>query len=258
MIDGPTPLTANVLAIEGVAHGFFNRRGGVSQGLYDSLNCGLGSSDARADVVENRRRVSRVVGAGEGVVTAYQVHGADVAVAETAWAPDALPRADGIVTARPGLAIGVLAADCAPVLFADPGARVVGAAHAGWKGALAGVLGATVTAMEHLGARRERIRAALGPCISPAAYEVGPEFRATFLERGSASARFFIDYPGRPRPHFDLPAFVLAELARLGLAHVAQVAACTYTDESNFFSFRRATHRSEPDYGRQISAICLT
>jgi YfiH family protein len=167
------------------------------------------------------------------------------------------PKADGLVTTRPDIALGALAADCAPVLFADPEARVIGAAHAGWKGALGGVLEATIATMARLGARPSRIRAALGPCIGPGAYEVGPEFEERFLSANPGYARFFRRPRAEGRPHFDLPAFVLERLARAGLDTVENCTACTYSDDSRLFSYRRATHRGEPDYGRQVSAIVL-
>lgn len=255
----PNPITADCLAeIGGVAHGFFTREGGVSAGIYDSLNCGTGSKDARADVLENRRRVAAsLVPNADRILTCHQIHSADAIVVTTPWEAGENPKADGMVTRVPGIVLGALAADCAPVLFADPKARVVGAAHAGWKGALTGVLEATVRAMESIGASRLRIRAALGPCIGPEAYEVGPEFEARFLDVDAGYARFFRRRSATSRPTFDLPGFVLARLATVGLDTIESCTRCTYSDEAGLFSYRRATHRSEPDYGRQVSAIVL-
>jgi len=258
-ITMPSPIEADCLAeIGGVAHGFFTREGGVSTGLYASLNCGTGSKDDREDVLENRRRVAASLAAGaDRILTCHQVHSADAIVVTEPWPVGGNPKADALVTRVPGIVLGALAADCAPVLFADAEARVIGAAHAGWKGALTGILEATIAAMEREGARRSRIRAALGPCIGPGAYEVGPEFEARFLEADPQSGRFFRRPSAEARPHFDLPGFVLARLAAAGLDTVESCTRCTYADESGLFSYRRATHRGEGDYGRQVSAIVL-
>jgi YfiH family protein len=255
----PTPITADCLAeIGNVSHGFFTREGGVSAGLYNSLNCGSGSKDAPESVSENRRRVAQALGAPDKrLLTCHQIHSAEAIVVTEPWEIGRNPKADGMVTKIPGILLGALAADCAPVLFADPEARVVGAAHAGWKGALTGVIEATIAAMEALGAHRRHIRAALGPCIGPAAYEVGAEFEARFLDVDSDNARFFRRQSGEQRPYFDLPGFVLDRLAAAGLDSVENCTRCTYADETNLFSYRRATHRGEPDYGRQVSAIVL-
>jgi len=226
----------------GVRHGFFGRTGGVSSGIYASLNCGPGSGDDRASVTENRRRVSQAM-RGAKLLTLYQIHSAEAVVVTEPWEQG--PQADALATDVPGLALGILTADCAPVLFADVEAGVIGAAHAGWKGAVGGVTDSAIAAMERLGARRERIAAAIGPCICQANYETGPEFRERF------DARFFA---GR---HFDLEAYVAERLAKAGIANVERIAACTYAREDDFFSFRRATHRGENDYGRQVSAIVL-
>ncbi|MFN4087522.1 MAG: peptidoglycan editing factor PgeF [Alphaproteobacteria bacterium] len=241
-----------------VRHGFFTRDGGVSDGLYGSLNCGLGSRDDREAVIENRRRVAERLGApADGLVTAYQVHSDRVLVVDRPWAADAAPSVDALVTATPGVAVGALAADCAPVLFADAEAGVVAAAHAGWKGALTGIVEATVTAMCGIGARPERIRAAVGPAIGPASYEVGPEFRDRFLAAAADNDAFFRPAE-RPGHHmFDLPGFVAARLGRLGLAGVDVVVADTCAEDGRFFSYRRSCLRGEPDYGRGISAIVL-
>ena len=223
------------------AHGFFGRAGGVSNGIFASLNCGPGSGDERGDVTENRRRVSETLGGK--LLTLYQIHSAEAVVVAEPWEQG--PQADAFVTNVPGLALGILTADCAPVLFEDSEAKVIGAAHAGWKGAAGGVTDSAIAAMERLGAKRSRIAAAIGPCISQANYETGPEFRERF------DARFF---SGR---HFDLESYVAERLESAGIGRVARVSACTYAREADFFSYRRATHRGEKDYGRQISAIVL-
>jgi YfiH family protein len=252
----PAPLTARSLAaLPGIAHGFFTRRGGVSSGLYASLNCGLGSEDDREKVLENRRRVASHLGAA-AVVTLYQTHSATALVVDRPPPLDALPKADAVVTATPGLAVGALAADCAPVLFADAEARVVAAAHAGWRGAVGGVLEAAIAAMEGLGAERCRIRAAIGPCIRQRSYEVGPEFEAQVNGLDAANARFFARPWPEARARFDLPGYVAARLSSAGLTAVETTPSCTYEAES-LFSYRRSQHRGEPDYGRQISAIVV-
>lgn len=249
----------NLSAMPGVAHAFFGRTGGVSTGIYASLNCGPGSGDAHEAVMENRRRaLARLLpGDDARLVTLYQVHGSDTVAANDAWEPGAAPRADAVVTTRRGLALGILAADCAPVLLADPEAGVIGAAHAGWKGALAGIAGSVVAAMIALGAQAPRIRAAIGPCISQANYEVGPEFRERFLAALPGSDRYFD--PGSRIGHsqFALETFVADRLAAAGVGSVAALGACTYAAPERFFSYRRTTHRGEPDYGRNLSAIAL-
>ncbi|HZD24767.1 MAG TPA: peptidoglycan editing factor PgeF [Alphaproteobacteria bacterium] len=250
--------SASLAALPGVRHGFFTREGGVSRGIYASLNCGYGSGDSRADVGENRARVAAQLGlGGDALITIHQVHSPDVTIVERPWAPGEAPRGDAMVTARPGIGLGILAADCGPVLFADAEAGVIGAAHAGWRGALGGVLEATVEAMETLGARRERIAAALGPCIAQASYEVGPEFRDGFLARAAGNARYFVPSGREGHHRFDLPGYVLDRLVELGLGAAERLHNDTYAEADGFFSFRRATHRGEPDYGRQISAIAL-
>lgn len=254
----PSPVTAEPLApLAGVRHGFYTREGGVSTGIYASLNCGLGSRDDRALVTANRARVAGHLSGGEvdRLVTVHQVHSA-VAVTIDRPFDGELPKADAIVTRTPGLVIGALAADCAPILFADPIAAVVAAAHAGWRGALSGIGEATVAEMVRAGARRNRIVAVVGPCIGQAAYEVGPEFEREFLAADPGYARFF-SRPGGGRPHFDLPGFVVARLAAQGLGSVSGAHPCTYENSNRFFSFRRATHQKEPDYGRQVSAIMV-
>jgi YfiH family protein len=254
----PYPLLAENLAhAGGIAHGFFTRHGGVSTGIYTSLNCGIGSKDAAAAVAENRRRVVQHLGARD-LVSAYQVHGVTALTVSAGWPGEARPRADAMVTATRGLALGVLTADCAPVLFADPHAGVVGAAHAGWRGALAGILEAAIAAMEGLGAERARIQAAVGPCIGQVAYEVGPEFEAKFLSQDSANARFFSRTDPNARPHFDLSAYVRRRLEAAGTAEASTIGECTSEGSDQFFSYRGSQARREADYGRQISAIVLT
>jgi len=251
-------IEADALKLDGLAHGFFTRRGGVSEGIYGSLNIGLGSDDEREKVLENRKRVAAAFDVGsEKLVSPYQIHSPDVISVTGPWQEEADRKADALVTATPGLAIGVSTADCGPVLFADPQTRVIGAAHAGWKGAFGGVLQNTVAAMEALGASRGNIVAVLGPTISQAAYEVGPEFRERFLSETGENSRYFIASSRPGHFMFDLPAFVTDTLGDLGLQLVADMALCTYADEDRFYSYRRTTHRNEPDYGRQISAIAL-
>ena len=241
-----------------VRHAFFTRRGGVSEGLYASLNGGIGSNDEPARVAENRARMCAQLGLpSDNLVSLYQVHSAEVVTVEAPFPLAERPRADAMVTRVPGLALGIATADCGPILFADPENRVVGAAHAGWKGALGGVIAATVAAMEALGAERERIVAVLGPTISQASYEVGSEFVERFRADVPGSEKFFAE--GRPgHAQFDLPAFILERLVEAGIGEAASVNLCTYADPDRFYSFRRTTHRNEPDYGRLISAIALT
>jgi YfiH family protein len=265
----PTMLTPNTLGAEsvtapalavlpGVRHGFFTRRGGVSAGVYASLNCGVGSGDSTAVVLNNRARVASTLGVRrERLVSPYQVHGATVVVASEPWQPGKGPEADGIVTTERGLAIGVGTADCAPVLFADAEGGVVGAAHAGWGGAFKGVLEATLDRMLDLGAKKARIVAAIGPTIARASYEVGPEFVQRFLAVDLNNARYFRPSANEGHALFDLPGYVSGRLDRLGLRSVSALGLDTYADEERFFSFRRTTHRGEKDYGRMISAIAL-
>jgi len=250
--------SARLASLPGISHAFFTRLGGVSSGLYASLNGGQGSSDARAAILDNRARMAAILGVEPGrLLSVHQIHSPDVVIVEEPWTAETRPKADGMVTRVQGLAIGVASADCGPVLFADAEARVVGACHAGWKGALTGVLEATVAAMEGLGARRDRIAACLGMTIGRQNYEVGPEFKARFVEADAANEAFFA--PSRREDHamFDLPGYITARLGRLGLGAVEDLALCTYADERRFFSYRRTTHRGEPDYGRHLSAIAL-
>ena len=241
---------------DGIDHAFFTRRGGVSGGIYAGLNVGVGSSDEAADVAENRRRAMATLGLEPGqLATTWQVHSAEAVVVEVPFAGER-PKVDGIVTNRPGMAVGVVTADCGPVLFADPANGVVGAAHAGWRGALGGVLEATVAAMEKAGAERSRIRAVLGPTITQANYEVGLEMMAEFVSGDPERERFFALGRSGDKRQFDLPGFIVAQLGAAGV-EPDFVGLCTYAEPDRFFSFRRTTHRGEPDYGRQLSAIAL-
>lgn len=254
-MNHPTSIDV-VTAGLGVRHGFAGRRGGVSSGIFASLNVGLGSSDDRDAVVENRRRVVVAVAPGAALVTLHQVHSC-TAMTVSGVFPDAdRPHADAMVTATPGLALGILTADCAPILLADAGAGVIGAAHSGWKGALGDIAGATVAAMEALGARRDHIRAAIGPCIARASYEIDTAFRNRFLDQDPEHERFFT--PGRGNRHqFDLEGLVAFRLAAAGVRHVAALGIDTYPDAGRWFSYRRTTHAGEPDYGRQMAVIAL-
>jgi YfiH family protein len=252
------PLRASALTgLAGIAHGFFTRQGGVSSGIYESLNCGAGSSDDAAAVKENRARVAEELGVDPSrLITPSQKHSAIAAIANAPWTGGA-PEADAVVTATPGLAVGVVTADCAPVLFCDPQARIVAAAHAGWRGALAGILENTVEAMISLGADPARIVAAIGPTISQSAYEVGSDYRDAFLEQDPKAAEFFAVDDSTLEPHFDLPAYAAERLQRAGIGEIVDLAFCTYCDEARLFSYRRSQHWGEADYGRQISAIVL-
>jgi len=254
-VSNPPVLTSKLLEAEGVCHAFFTRAGGVSQGIYASLNVGLGSGDDQDAVRENRRRCAARFGS-ETIVTAYQMHSTTALAVEGAW-PGAPPQADGIVSATPGVICGALAADCAPVLFVDPQARVVAAAHAGWKGALTGVVEATVVQMESLGASQARLRAAVGPCIGPQSYEVGIEFLERFVAVDPGYGRFFVAGAARDKRLFDLPSFVLGRLAAAGVETCEWIGRDTCAEPDLFFSNRRAFKRGEPDYGRLLSAIML-
>jgi polyphenol oxidase len=249
---------ADTLSLPGIRHAFFTREGGVSAGLYESLNGGVGSHDSAAHVAENRARMAASLGiTPERLLTAYQVHSPKVIVAETAWASDARPRADAIVTRMPELAIGVTTADCGPILFAEPRARVIGAAHAGWRGALSGVAEATIAAMEQLGATRSQIRAALGPMIRQRNYEVGSDLIDRFTAEDPASGPFFAPASRPGHAQFDLGGYITARLRRAGIGHLEDLGLCTYADAALFYSYRRATHRAENDYGRHVNAIAL-
>lgn len=244
--------------LRGIEHGFFTREGGVSPGIYNSLNCGFGSSDDRDNVAENRARVSRELGARQPVSTVYQVHSASVQTITEPVDAAAVPQADALVTATPGVPIGILTADCVPVLFADPQANVIGAAHAGWKGALTGILENTIRTMEELGADRSQVIAVAGPAISASAYEVGPEFRERFTGHAPKNAGFFRPSGRDGHAMFDLPSYAIDRLRAFGVKNAQALGECTYEDGERFFSYRRKTHKQEPDYGRQISAILLT
>jgi YfiH family protein len=251
-IEAPLLTTA-----KNVRHAFFTREGGVSGGLYQSLNCGFGSDDEPANVTENRRRVCGALDVqAPALVTPYQVHGTHVAVVEQPWSRDAAPKADGLATCVPGIALGILTADCAPVLFADRDAGVIGACHAGWRGALDGIIDATLAAMTGLGARRPHIYAAIGPCIAQTSYQVGPEFRDRFLAADDANDKFF-KADDEERYRFDLPGFVSERLNRAGIANASWVGLDTCTDDRRLFSYRRSTHKGDADFGRGLSAIVL-
>ncbi|WP_299556016.1 peptidoglycan editing factor PgeF [uncultured Tateyamaria sp.] len=246
-------LTADSLAP--IRHGFFTRKGGASSGIFAGLNCGTGSSDQTEIVAINRSRVAEAIGVNaEKLASVHQVHSSDAVHVTTA--PDPKPKADGLVTATPGLALSVLTADCQPVLFADADAKVIGAAHAGWKGAQTGIMEATVNAMVDLGAARERIHAVIGPTISQRAYEVGPEFFDIFLDEDPENTRFFAGGDG-DRMHFDLPGYGLMRLRATGIASAEWTRHCTYFDPDRFYSYRRSVHQKDPDYGRLISTIVL-
>ncbi|MCK9992962.1 MAG: polyphenol oxidase [Alphaproteobacteria bacterium] len=250
-------LTAECLAAgASLRHGFFTRQGGVSSGIFTSLNCGLGSGDSPENVRHNRDQVAAALCA-DALAGVHQVHGRAVHVIRTPEDAELRPQADGLVTALPGIGLSVLSADCAPILFADARAKIIGAAHAGWKGALAGITDAVIDAMERMGAQRRAIAAAIGPCISQSAYEVGADFELNYLNQEPASAVFFKKSALPDKRQFALAEYVAARLARAGIGPVQNLGLCTYQDETRFFSFRRTTHRGETDYGRGISAISL-
>jgi YfiH family protein len=250
----PRETAPGLAGLKGIDHGFFGRAGGVSTGLYASLNAGRGSDDDAAAVMQNRERIRQALGA-DALLSCHQIHSAEVVHVTEAWS-DERPQADAMVTDVAGLGLCILTADCTPVLFADAEAGVIGAAHAGWKGALSGVLEATIASMTELGAKPGRIRAAIGPTIAQASYEVGPEFRDTFLETSPASEHLF--KPGRSdRFHFDLPGYCCASLAAMDIGHVSDLGLDTCALEDGYFSNRRRNHRGEPDYGRNASVIVL-
>lgn len=244
--------------LPGIRHGFFTRQGGVSEGLYASLNCGYGSQDEKQRVKENRGRALAMIGFSEAALaTTYQIHSPDVMEVTAPWSLDRRPKADGMVTRRPGIALGIGTADCAPILLVDPAARVIGAAHAGWRGAVGGVIETVVQRMRELGADTRRIRAAVGPCIAQASYEVGPEFPRPFLDQDAANARFFIAARRDGHFMFDLPGYVVSRLTRLDIEAAGPVAHDTCAEPDLFFSYRRTTLAGEKDYGRGLSAIAL-
>jgi polyphenol oxidase len=262
----PVHHAANLAALPGIAHGFFSARGGVSEGLYAGLNCGPGSKDDPAKVAENRALVTAALAPGlfpaAQLVTLAQIHSPIVHVVGADW-PDLRNRegraeGDAMATATPGMILGIQTADCGPVLLADARARVIGAAHAGWKGALGGVLEAAIAAMEGLGAHKGDIAAAIGPCISQGNYEVGWEMRDRFLELGLRNRKFFVPSGQEGHYRFDLEGYAAHRLEAAGIGNIEKMGLCTYPPENGFFSYRRTTHRGEPDYGREISAIVLT
>ena len=248
-------IRANGLA--GVPHGFLGRRGGVSTGILAGLNVGTGSGDDREAIAENRRRAIAAVLPGAELATVHQIHSPEAVYVAEPWPQDSRPRADAMVTDRPRLLLGILTADCAPVLLADEQAGVVGAAHAGWRGALAGVTDSVVAEMEAIGARRERIAAAIGPCIAMPSYEVDEAFRQRLLDADPANDRFF-SAAAAGTLHFDLPAYVRHRLIAAGVGEVETIHLDTYADPDRFYSYRRATHRGEPTYGRQVSLVGLS
>lgn len=250
----PYLTAANLAADSAIRHGFFTRLGGVSNGIYSSLNCGLGSGDASENVRRNRELVASSLGI-DLIAGVHQVHGHAVHVIRTPADAGLRPQADGLVTAARGIGLSVLSADCAPILFADPHAKIIGAAHAGWKGALSGVAEAVIDMMQQMGAKRSAIIAAIGPCISQPAYEVGEDFEQSYLAQDPSSAACFVKSQLPGKRQFALAEYVALRLARAGIGAVQNLGVCTYQDEARFFSFRRATHRGEPDCGRDISVI---
>jgi polyphenol oxidase len=252
-------IEAASLTLTEIRHGFFTRAGGVSRGPYASLNGGVGSQDDAGKVIENRARMAAALGVEpQRLLTAYQTHSPNVVVAEVPWTTQNRPQADAIVTRMRALAIGVTTADCGPILLAEPRAGVIGAAHAGWRGTLTGVIEATVAAMERLGAARRQIRAAIGPMIRQSSYEVGPDLIARFQSEDPAASRFFAPASRPGHAMFDLAGYIGTRLKRAGIGEVEDLGLCTYADAEQFFSYRRTTHRAEADYGRHVNAIALT
>ena len=252
-------LTAGNLALPGVSHAFFTRKGGISTGIYDSLNGGVGSSDAPENVKENRRRMAFALDIAEDrFLVPYQIHSAEARIVARPWPIGSRPRCDGLVTNTKSLALGVTGADCGMLLFADAKAQVIGACHAGWKGAFSGMIAATIDKMEACGARHSDIHVALGPTIGPKSYEVGPEFIQFFINKDPTYGQFFIPSPRPDHALFNLPGFINFSLEGLNVASFENLSVDTYSDEARCFSFRRSTHRQEPDYGRLVSAIALT
>jgi YfiH family protein len=250
---------SSLSALDGIGHAFFTRAGGVSGGVYASLNSGIGSKDDAAHIAENRARMAYALGVEAArLITAFQIHSPKVVVADEPWDVETRPRADAIVTRTPGLAIGVSTADCGPLLFADRAARVIGAAHAGWRGAFTGVIEGTIAAMEGLGADRSRMTVALGPLIRQDNYEVSENFVDEFLRADETHARFFAPAGRAGHAMFDLPAFIASRLEHAGISRFEDMGLCTYADPDRFYSYRRSVHRAEPDYGRHVNAIVLT
>lgn len=256
----PAPFTTHsALEGGGILHGFFGRQGGISKGIYDNLNCGVGSDDVKDHVHHNRQVLTQtLVGENWPLITPYQVHSPKCLVVTGPWPNGESEQCDALATATPGIVLAVGSADCGPVLFADAQSRVVGAAHSGWKGAIGGVLESTIAQMEALGAKRERIRAVLGPTISQQSYEVGAEFRQTFIQHAARNSAYFADGTKNEHFQFDLPSYIVDRLNACGLANAEWTGQCTYLEETAFFSYRRTTHRQEPDYGRQLAAISIT
>nr|WP_306268296.1 peptidoglycan editing factor PgeF [Pararhizobium sp. IMCC3301] len=256
----PVPFTTHpALGGPGIRHGFFGRKGGVSSGIYSTLNCGVGSDDVRENVLHNRRLLTRtLVNSDVPLITPYQIHSSRCVAVTGPWPAETPEKCDAVVTATPGIVLAVGSADCGPVLFADAEGGVIGAAHAGWKGALGGVLESTIAQMEGLGARRNRITAVLGPAISRVSYEVGAEFKETFLNHDPSNAACFTEGAREGHFQFDLPSYIVNRLRGCGLANAEWTGQCTYLEETAFFSYRRTTHRKEPDYGRQLAAISIT
>ena len=249
---------SNLLSQPDIRHGFFTRQGGYSEGEYESLNCGYGSDDKRSHILKNRTHVATSLGINPPqLVSLHQVHSADVITVDKIWREEDKPKADGFVTTKPGIGLGILTADCTPVLFADRIHPVIGAAHAGWRGALSGVTSAVIDSMVSLGARRETIMVAIGPTISQENYEVGPELHAQFIKQDTDNKRFFISSRKEGHFMFNLPAYVEHLVHKDGVHMVENLDLCTYADETRFFSYRRGTHQNAADYGRQISAITL-
>jgi polyphenol oxidase len=256
--DGAETLTSALLAATNVSHAFFTRRGGISQGVYASLNGGVGSRDDRNAVAENRARMAAAIGvAPDRLLVPFQIHSPDALTVAAPWPEAERPRCDALVTTTRGLGLGVTGADCGIILFAEDEAGVIGAAHAGWKGALTGVIESTVLAMQRAGAKRENIKAALGPMIRQASYEVGAEFVARFVEAERANARFFAPSARESHSMFDLPGFIGSRMDRAGIGKFEDLSLDTYADEQRFYSYRRTTHRGEEDYGRLVAAIAL-
>jgi YfiH family protein len=252
------PILASSLMLDGINHAFFTRQGGASNGIYASLNGGQGSHDDPAAVAVNRERMAGFMGVPTGhLLSCWQIHSADVVTVTTPWTRDQRPKADGMVTNRSGLCLAIATADCGPVLFADQEAQVIGACHSGWKGALTGILEATLDGMEALGAKRARIHAVLGPTISARAYEVGPEFMARFIGTNPAFAAFFTPSPKEGHHMFDLPAFIGHRLQQAEVGSFTNLDRCTYGEPELFYSYRRTTHHNEPDYGRLMATIAL-
>lgn len=256
----PAPFTTHsALRIDGIHHGFFGRQGGISNGIYDSLNCGVGSDDVREHVQHNRQVLTRTLTGGESpLITPHQIHSSICKPVTGDWPNSVAEKCDALVTATPGIVLAVGSADCGPVLFADPENQIIGAAHSGWKGAVGGVLESTIEQMEALGAKRESIRAILGPTISQQSYEVRAEFRETFLKHGTRNAAYFAAGAREDHFQFDLPSYIVDRLSACGLAKAEWTGQCTYIEDTAFFSYRRTTHRNEPDYGRQLAAITIT